>query len=147
MRALGDNALFIECFLEQLIHVPVKDERGHVVNGFAAAQIPDWRLRQKLDDIRAALTTTPAPNAAHEALNRIARASVADGTYDVNVEKDLAAPEPHPDTRRLRELILHLRAAPRVDVAIDFRPVAESCVRWIDIARFIDAAIKEASRA
>jgi len=39
------------------VHVPVKDERGYVVNSFAAVQIPDWAVRQRLDDIDAAIPT------------------------------------------------------------------------------------------
>lgn len=54
-ETLHSEALFLRRFLEQLVHVPVKDERGYIVNGFAAEQIPDWEIRQRLDDIEAAL--------------------------------------------------------------------------------------------
>jgi hypothetical protein len=61
-EALAGQLRFLERHLETLVHVPCKDECGHVVNGFAAAQIPDWAMRQQIDDLRAALAApTPAP--------------------------------------------------------------------------------------
>lgn len=41
--------------LQNCVHVATKDERGHIVNGFAAIQIPDWEVKQRLDEIAAAL--------------------------------------------------------------------------------------------
>ncbi|HET9320023.1 MAG TPA: hypothetical protein VFO27_09610 [Bryobacteraceae bacterium] len=55
LETLRSDAGFLRRFLEQLKHVPVKDERGYVVNSYAAALIPDWEMRQRLDDICAAL--------------------------------------------------------------------------------------------
>lgn len=52
---LHSELLFLRRFLEKLISVPVTDERGHVVNRYAAAQIPDWELRQRLEEIESAL--------------------------------------------------------------------------------------------
>jgi hypothetical protein len=53
---LRSDAAFLRNYLANyVVYVPVKDERGHVVNGFAAVQIPDWAVRQRLEDIDAAI--------------------------------------------------------------------------------------------
>ena len=54
-EAIRSQIGFLKRHLEQLVHIPVKDERGHIVNGFAAAQIPDWQMRQQVADLEAVL--------------------------------------------------------------------------------------------
>lgn len=61
VEALRADALFLRRFLELLHSVPVADERGHIVNSFAAALVPDWELKQRLEDIDAALGTGTDP--------------------------------------------------------------------------------------
>jgi hypothetical protein len=55
--------------LERLVHVPVKDERGYIVNGFAAAQIPDWDIKQRLSEINELLAAHPAGVEADSGIN------------------------------------------------------------------------------
>lgn len=59
-ETLRSDAAFLRHYLANyIVSVQTKDERGYVVNGFAAAQIPDWAIRQRLDDIDAALAAAP----------------------------------------------------------------------------------------
>ena len=53
-ETLRAEAAFLRRHLERLIHVSVEGG-GQIVNGFAAAQIPDWEMRQRLDDIETVL--------------------------------------------------------------------------------------------
>ena len=56
LETLRSDAAFLRHYLANyVVHVATKDERGHVVNGFAAVQIPDWAVKQRLDDIHAAI--------------------------------------------------------------------------------------------
>lgn len=56
-ETLRADAAFLRHYLEHyIVHVQVKDERGYVVNSFAAVQIPDWAVKQRLEDIDAAIT-------------------------------------------------------------------------------------------
>ncbi len=55
LDALRSDALFLRRFLDQLVSVPVMNERGQIINRFAAAQIPDWAIRQQLEDIDSAI--------------------------------------------------------------------------------------------
>jgi hypothetical protein len=43
-----------------IVSVQVKNEHGYVVNSFAAVQIPDWAVKQRLDDIDAAIQAITA---------------------------------------------------------------------------------------
>lgn len=54
-EALSSTGHMLRRFLDRLVSVPVTNERGQIVNRFAAAQIPDWEIRQQLEDIDAAL--------------------------------------------------------------------------------------------
>ena len=53
LESASDQIHWLRNYLTQLVHVPTKDGNGHIVNGFAAAQIPDWAIRQKLHDLEA----------------------------------------------------------------------------------------------
>ena len=53
--ALTSESLFLRRFLEKLQHHSVTGNYGQVINGYAAAEIPEWEMRQRLDDIDAAL--------------------------------------------------------------------------------------------
>jgi hypothetical protein len=56
LETLKSDAAFLRHYLEYYtVHVATKDERGHVVNGFSAVQIPSSAVRQRLDDIDAAI--------------------------------------------------------------------------------------------
>lgn len=55
LETLSSIALFFRRHLERRISVPVTDEKGHTVNRYAAVQIPDWEMRQRLDDIDASI--------------------------------------------------------------------------------------------
>jgi len=57
--ALQLQRRFLQRFLEQLVHVSTADYKGHVVNGFTAAQIPDWEIRQQIQKIDEALYPPP----------------------------------------------------------------------------------------
>ena len=59
--ALRDQRLWIARRLEMLVYVPTTDFRGHVRNGFAASQVPEWELKQKLEHVDAALSPAPEP--------------------------------------------------------------------------------------
>lgn len=54
-EALRSEALFLRRFLEKLTHHSVTGANGQIVNGYAAAEVPDWEMRQRLDDIEAAI--------------------------------------------------------------------------------------------
>lgn len=55
LETLRSDRLFLKRYLDQLVHISTRDDKGNIVNGFAAAQIPDWTLRQRIDDIEAGL--------------------------------------------------------------------------------------------
>jgi len=59
-EALHSDALFLRRFLEKLTHHSVTGLHGQVVNGYAAAEIPEWEMRQRLDDIEAAIAPAEA---------------------------------------------------------------------------------------
>ena len=53
--ALSDQTKWLQYYLTQLIHISVPGVAGVGENGFAAAQIPDWAIKQKIDNLLAAL--------------------------------------------------------------------------------------------
>jgi len=56
LNTLCADADFLRHYLANyVVSVQTKDERGYVVNSFAAVQIPDWAVKQRLDDIDAAI--------------------------------------------------------------------------------------------
>ena len=56
IETLRSDAAFLRHYLANyIVSVQTKDERGHVVNSFAAVQIPDWAVKQRLDDIDASI--------------------------------------------------------------------------------------------
>lgn len=60
-ETLRSDALFLRHYLENyIVSVQTKDERGYVVNSFAALQIPDWAVKQRIDDIDFALAAPVA---------------------------------------------------------------------------------------
>jgi hypothetical protein len=52
LEACRDTVAWIERHLQTLEHRDVHDARGNIVNGFAAAIVPDWDMRQKLESLR-----------------------------------------------------------------------------------------------
>ncbi len=60
VEALASEAGFLRRFLEKLTHHSVTGDQGQIVNGYAAAEIPEWEMRQRLDDIEAALAKARA---------------------------------------------------------------------------------------
>lgn len=46
-----DIIAWLRHWLTQLVHVRVEDEKGNYANGYAAARIPDWSIRQKLEEL------------------------------------------------------------------------------------------------
>lgn len=64
---LRDLRAWITSLLQNRHHRQIKDDRGYVVNSYAAIEAPDWQARQKLDDIDFALgskeqsTDAPTP--------------------------------------------------------------------------------------
>ena len=56
LETLKSDAQFLRHYLEHyVVSVPVTDRNGNVVNRFAAVQIPDWAVKQRLDDIEASI--------------------------------------------------------------------------------------------
>ncbi len=56
IETLRADASFLRHYLQySVVSVAVRDNMGNVVNTFAAVQIPDWAVRQRLDDIDAAI--------------------------------------------------------------------------------------------
>ena len=56
IETLRSDAAFLRHYLNyHVVGVQTKDERGYVINSFAAVQIPDWAVKQRLDDIDAAI--------------------------------------------------------------------------------------------
>lgn len=51
LEGMRDKAAWLRHRLESQVHVSVKNDRGGIVNGFAAIQIPVWEVRQKLDEL------------------------------------------------------------------------------------------------
>jgi hypothetical protein len=49
--------------LERLVHVPTADGAGRIVNGFAAAQLPDWQIKQRIEALEAAIAKARAGDA------------------------------------------------------------------------------------
>src|SRR3972149_8992601 len=54
LEALQGQAAFLRRFLEKLTNHSVFGA-GQIINGYAAAEIPEWELRQRLDDCVAAI--------------------------------------------------------------------------------------------
>lgn len=62
LQTLRSDAAFLRHYLENYtVSVQTKDERGYVVNGFMAAQIPTWAVRQRLEDIDHAIAALVQP--------------------------------------------------------------------------------------
>jgi hypothetical protein len=56
LRTLRSDAAFLRHYLTHYtVSVSTRDERGYIMNSFTAIQIPDWAVKQRLDDIDAAI--------------------------------------------------------------------------------------------
>lgn len=55
LEEMSDQIAWLKHYLSQLVHVSTRDDHGQIVNGFAAAQIPDWAIKQKLESLEAAI--------------------------------------------------------------------------------------------
>ena len=60
-EALASDALFLRRFLGKVTHHDTYGAHGAIVNGYAAAEVPDWEMLQRLDDIEAALAGKARP--------------------------------------------------------------------------------------
>ena len=60
-ETLRTDAAFLRHYLANyIVSVVTRDERGYPTNSFAAVQIPDWAVKQRLDDIDAAIAKAGA---------------------------------------------------------------------------------------
>lgn len=56
LETLRSDAAFLRHYLgSNVVSVPVEDYQGRIVNRFEAVRIPVWAVRQRLDDIDAAI--------------------------------------------------------------------------------------------
>lgn len=98
--ALGDFRLWLIHKREEcVVSVPVTDARGHVVNTFAAVRIPEWDVRQKIDNIEFALSVVKEslPTQSNQ------------GDRTVEEHSQVGEPQPAPQPLDLRARILALQ--------------------------------------
>lgn len=56
IETLRAGAAFLRYYLaNNTAHVSVHNARGGIVNSYTAVQIPDWAVKQRLDDIDASI--------------------------------------------------------------------------------------------
>lgn len=59
--ALQDERRLLQRKLGEVEHHETRSHAGQWENAFAAAHLPDWEIRQRLEAIDAALAAQPAP--------------------------------------------------------------------------------------